>query len=76
MFGLGGVTSLFSSLTQGQGAGVEASGSSMPATATSGISGATSFSTGGLNITKTDTTPLLIFGGIAALVLIVAMRKK
>lgn len=73
MFGL---DSVFSTLTQGglTGGGKESETFSQPAS--SGISGATSFSSGDFSVTKTDNTQLIIFGVIAAVVLLIVARKK
>jgi hypothetical protein len=68
MFGL---DSVFGTLTQGAGGGTNTA-----EPVSSGISGATSFSTGGLTVNKTDNTQLIIFGVIAAVVLFVVSRKK
>jgi hypothetical protein len=43
---------------------------------TSGISGATSFSTGGMTINKTDYMPLLVVAGVVALVLFLTSSRR
>ena len=71
---------LASSFTQGGlGGGMFGGGEESVNTATpisSGISGPTSFSTGGMTITKSDSTPLLIFAGVAGLVLLILFSRK
>jgi len=50
-----------------------------PISATSAISGPVSFSSGGMNVTKmgsAPSTPLLIFAGVAGLVLLVVLIGK
>ena len=79
MFGL---DTLASSFTQGGlgggmfGGGEESVTAATPLSSSSAISGPTSFSTGGMNITKSDSTPLLIFAGVAGLVLLVVLIRK
>lgn len=86
MFGL---STLASSLTQGGmfGGGEESENLAVPISSSSTISGPVSFSTGGMNVnqqktdsipllSKTDSTPLLIFAGVAGLVLLVVLSRK
>ncbi|MBA7518557.1 hypothetical protein ES705_10628 [subsurface metagenome] len=79
MFGL---STLASSFTQGGGlggmfgGGEESASEFTPISSGSEISGPVSFATGGMNITKTDSTPLLIFAGVAGLVLLIVLSRK
>ena len=47
----------------------------IPQSAQSGISGTTTFSTGGLNVTKSDSMTAIIIAGVAVLVVAIAFRK-
>lgn len=69
------MTSLFSTMAPGAATGVSGAGSPA-ATVTSGISGATSFSTGGMTINKTDYMPLLVVAGVVALVLFLTSSRR
>lgn len=67
--GLASIGSLFGST----GGGEKSTTTAMPAT--SGISGATSFSTGGLTVNKADNTMLIVVAAVAGLILLAVMRK-
>ena len=58
------------------GGGEDSTSTMQPISSGSEIKGPTSFATGGMNITKSDSTPLLIFAGVAGLVLLVVLSRK
>lgn len=75
------MTSLLSTMSPGAATGGAGAGSPA-ATVTSGISGATSFSKGGITINGADSsslagyTPLLVLAGVIVLVLFLAPKRR